>query len=77
MTEPFCSRKKLKLSTSAPGTGLQIVSWFIAYLRCAWWHVHPTPLIGLVTHPRSRCDTKTCRVVGDFQPSKAVRYASP
>jgi hypothetical protein len=29
MTEPFRSRKKLKPSTSAPGTGLQIVSWFI------------------------------------------------
>jgi hypothetical protein len=29
MTEPFRSRKKLKPLTSAPGTGLQIVSSFI------------------------------------------------
>ena len=43
VTEPFWSRKKLKPSISAPGTGSQIVSWFIAYLRCAWWHVHPMP----------------------------------
>jgi hypothetical protein len=43
VTEPFWSRKKLKPSISAPGTGSQIVSWFIAYLRCAWWRVHPMP----------------------------------